>query len=99
MVYYYQLTLYHLTYSNVSTYIIDSGQIQALVGNDVPLIMYGVGFTNDTEVSFTTASQKAGQECGKSEDSHTINTGNYKVNWISEDGKEAHLTVPYSALT
>ena len=39
------------------------GTIEVLEGNEVPLIMYGSGFTKDTKVVFTSSGGKSGEEC------------------------------------
>ena len=79
-------------------YITDSGQIQILVGNEVNLIMYGIGLSNETEVKFTTSDGEFGTPCGLKVDETHINTVAFPVERSSSDGKEAHLTLPADAL-
>ena len=53
--------------------------------------MYGVGFTNFTEVVFTSSEGEFGKECKF--DTFHIKTKPYTLTEVSEDGTMAKLTV------
>lgn len=73
----------------------DDGQIEALVGYSVPLILYGEGFSNDSQVAFTSATGDLGSDC-ISDELH-VKTPLYDIS-ASADGTMAYIMVPEGAL-
>ncbi len=74
----------------------DEGHIEALLGHEVPLILFGFGFSNETQVVFTSAESKYGSDC-RSDGDLSVKTSSYRV-MASEDGTQAHVTIPGKAL-
>ena len=75
---------------------IDDGQIEALEGKSVPLNLFGLGLTNDSEVVFTSALGSYGDSC-LSDEFH-VKTDKFKLE-VNEDGTIGRIEIPGGAMT
>ena len=69
----------------------DDGVIEVLEGYELPLVVYGHGFTKDSQVILSTSIGELGEDC-KSDETH-IKTNLYSLSNVSPDGTSAILMV------
>ena len=82
--------------------ILDDGGIEAVVGNEVPLIVYGIGLTDETEIKFTSAHLSYGQNCEATDDmtDMSIKTGTrgFSLSKPNDEGTMAKMMVDGASL-
>lgn len=59
----------------------------------MPLNLFGLGLTNDSEVAFTLAGGSYGSSCNSEGELH-VKTKNFKITGVNEDGTMGSIEIP-----